>query len=523
MTRLLSIISILIVLGTPLYAQHNEDEYVSIESELERLDQMVETRYKYQHRCELQADSLKKIYRTTTGLERVNTLRQIFQLYIKFDADSAWRAIREMRSLPEHDTCHWYQQMAQLGVIHINGSRGLYMSALEDLDKIRQEGIDPKCAHVYYNVRHIVMGLLTDYAIQVAPYAAERYRKQRAAVLDTLIELEDDPIERRILIATQLHSIERYQECCDTLRPIIPLCNDEQLAKAYYRMARGYNKLKINDAEIRYLARAAYYDLRLGKRDYQALRQMSLRLSRMGQHDRAYNYMVCAIEDAHHSKTSVRTLQASNLFPILNNEKEKQQAQRRFLYSINIIVLVFLLIGAVVWAVTIHHKNHKLKEARREIDRIDALKQDYLISLLSKSRSYLSTFVSFQRQMYKLYQAQSTTELGKQLKSNTLAQEELDRFYKDFDESFLRIYPDFIDRFNALLKPESRITPKNGELLTAELRIFALIFLGETETQQIAKLLSYSVTTIYNYRSRVRGQALGAKEDFEAQVAHLYD
>lgn len=510
------------LLAVPNYAQQHGDEYISIEKELEKLDEIIETRFEYQHRCELHADSLKHLFYNSTGMERINTLRQLFMFYIRYDADSAWLAIQRMRSLPEYDTCHWYQQMTDLSTIHLNGTRGLYMTALDNLDKMKEEGIDPKCQRVYHNVRHTVISLLTDYAIQVGPYIVDKYRRQRTEILDSLIVIEDNPIERRVLIATKLHSNGQFQECNDTLRPIIPLCDNEQLAKVYYRMARGYNKLNITDAEIRYLARAAYYDILVGKRDYQSLRQLSLRLSRIGQHDRAYNYLICAIEDAHMCKTSVRTLQASNLFPILNYERQKQEEQRKRFYIINFAVLFVLLTGAVIWAITIHRKNHKLKAARREIDRIDALKQDYLISLLSKSRSYLSTFVSFQRQMYKLYQAQSTTELGKQLKSNSLAQEELDRFYKDFDESFLRIYPDFIDRFNALLKPESRITPKNGELLTAELRIFALIFLGETETQQIAKLLSYSVTTIYNYRSRVRGQAIGAKEDFEAQVAHLY-
>lgn len=523
MKKILSIIIILMLLAIPNYAQQHEDEYISIEKELESLDEIIKTRFEYQHRCELHADSLKHQLCNSTGMERINTLQQLFSFYIRYDADSAWLAIRKMRSLPEYNTCHWFQQMTTLATIHLNGTRGLYMTALESLDKMEQEGIDPKCRKIYHIVRHIVIGLLTDYAAQVGPYIADKYRKQRTEILDTLISLENNPIERRVLIATKLHSNGQYQACNDTLLPIIHQCDNEQLAKVYYRMARGYNKLNVTDAEVRYLARAAYYDILVGKRDYQALRQLSLRLSRLGQHDRAYKYLICAIEDAHLCKTSVRTLQASNLFPILNYEREKQEEQRKTFYIINFIVLAILFIGAVAWAITIHRKNHKLKAARKEIDRIDALKQDYLINLLSKSRSYLSTFVSFQRQMYKLYQAQSTTELGKQLKSNSLAQEELERFYKDFDESFLRIYPDFIDRFNALLKPESRITPKNGELLTAELRIFALIFLGETETQQIAKLLSYSVTTIYNYRSRVRGQALGAKEDFETLVTHLYD
>ena len=76
-------------------------------------------------------------------------------------------------------------------------------------------------------------------------------------------------------------------------------------------------------------------------------------------------------------------------------------------------------------------------------------------------------------------------------------------------------------QFNSLLKPEAQIVPKNGEKLTTELRIFALIKLGIDDSSQIAKFLSYSLTTIYNYRSRVRNNALESKDDFETKVLAL--
>lgn len=75
----------------------------------------------------------------------------------------------------------------------------------------------------------------------------------------------------------------------------------------------------------------------------------------------------------------------------------------------------------------------------------------------------------------------------------------------------------FVQKFNELLLPESRIYPK-GELLSPELRIYALVRLGITDSAKIAQFLRYSVTTIYNYRTKMRNAAACSREEFERRV-----
>ena len=107
--------------------------------------------------------------------------------------------------------------------------------------------------------------------------------------------------------------------------------------------------------------------------------------------------------------------------------------------------------------------------------------------------------------------------------SNTcdFIRDERKTFYHEFDKSFLDLFPNFIESFNELLQEDGRIYPKSGELLTTELRIFALIRLGVTDSAQIAHFLSYSLATIYNYRSKIRNRALGDKDLFEENVMKL--
>ena len=88
-------------------------------------------------------------------------------------------------------------------------------------------------------------------------------------------------------------------------------------------------------------------------------------------------------------------------------------------------------------------------------------------------------------------------------------------------EIFLNLYPTFIEDFNALLVETERITPKSGDLLNKELRIYALIRLGITDSIKIASFLRCSLSTVYNYRTKMRNRAAVSREDFEKTVMKI--
>ncbi len=75
-----------------------------------------------------------------------------------------------------------------------------------------------------------------------------------------------------------------------------------------------------------------------------------------------------------------------------------------------------------------------------------------------------------------------------------------------------------MDKFNALLAEGEAIVPKGDDILTPELRVFALIKLGIVDSSSIATLLHYSANTIYNYRAKVKNKAKGDRDSFEAAV-----
>ena len=109
----------------------------------------------------------------------------------------------------------------------------------------------------------------------------------------------------------------------------------------------------------------------------------------------------------------------------------------------------------------------------------------------------------------------------KTLKSTAFVDNELEELYKNFDNIFLSLYPTFVEDFNTLLISEEQVVLKPGELLNTELRIFALIRLGITDSVKIASFLRYSLSTIYNYRTKARNKAAVLRDEFENLVMRI--
>ena len=165
--------------------------------------------------------------------------------------------------------------------------------------------------------------------------------------------------------------------------------------------------------------------------------------------------------------------------------------------------------------------NRKLSEANAELSELNTIKQQYITYYLEQCTMYLDKLEEYRRSLAKLAITSKINELFKAIKSERFIEEERIKFYKSFDETFLNLYPHFVEQFNELLAEGEKIYPKPGELLCTEIRIFALIRLGISDSNKIARFLRYSINTIYIYRSKVRNKAKGDKAEFEQEVMKI--
>lgn len=509
---------------------------------LEELDDAIAHKEQYQQRRQMVSDSLLRATSQASGQERINLLWSLIYNYENYQADSTLLMLEMLKQTPEYPTDTTLQRIVYISEARAYGVKGLYSTALDMLNSFDPTGLDDFTRLHYYNVRYSVTGWFADFAKRYSPQLSKSLTESMLPINDTIYSLEPDALNRRIIRTNKYLIGEQYQASMDSIRQEIEAIPADKRTHIYSILAQAYGKLGHKEEELRYLTLTAISDIRQGNTEYMALPILAQRTFELGQNERAYRYLICTLEDANFCKASLRTIEATEIFPIIQRAMtadENRQSRFKTWAIVILSVLMFLMFVSLYFIRRQHGKlnktrqllaqanndlkvsNLQLKSFNQELISADKVKEEYIMRYLSRCRRYLGSFESFQRQMYKLMQTRQLEELAKQLKSTAVINEEQEHFYHDFDEAFLNLYPHFIEKFNKLLREDAQIFPKKGELLTTELRIFALIRLGETDSAQIAKFLNYSVTTIYNYRSRTRNNALKDKENFENQVMQL--
>lgn len=165
--------------------------------------------------------------------------------------------------------------------------------------------------------------------------------------------------------------------------------------------------------------------------------------------------------------------------------------------------------------------NNNLLNTNEHLDESNKIKENYIAYSFDLCSNYIKKIEDFNNLLYKKVQLRKFDEIAKILSSHDIVSNELKEFYNNFDNMFLGIYPTFVDDFNKLLLPEEQIKLKSGESLTPELRIFALIRLGINDSSRIANYLHYSLSTIYNYRTKMRNKAAVPRDEFENYVMRI--
>jgi hypothetical protein len=298
-----------------------------------------------------------------------------------------------------------------------------------------------------------------------------------------------------------------------------------------------------------YLILSAISDIKSSVKDNASLTTLALLLHKEGDIKRAYKFINFSYEDASFFKSRLRFTLISNILPVINEayqiQKEQQQKKlRTFLLIISLLSLLLLVAIYLIYRQlnklniaqcelkkvngqlkslnnSLRESNDQLNNANDELSEANHIKEHYIGNFLTICSNYIDKMDSINRNVNKQIAAGKIEDLYTQTKSKKIIDGEIQQFYQNFDETFLHIYPHFVEQINALLEDKEQIVLKNNEALNTELRVFALIRLGINDSSRIAKLLRYSVNTIYNYRVKIRNKAKGNRDDFEKMVMKI--
>jgi len=543
------------------------------DSLLLKLDQAIKERPIYMEQKELKLVELKRLlHRQIPDEERFAILGTLLDEYRSFNTDSALHMAEEREQIAIRLGNREYIDNARMNKADVLGMTGMYKEVMDLMRNIHIDRLPVDIHPYYYHIYRTVYGLMADYA--VTAYEKKLYTELTDKYRDSLLLVNKDNLLIHTLIQSDQYNVRNeYDKAIRLLTDYLALQKDYEhdVAICAYTLSESYRLKGDKEKEKEYLIVSAMADMKTAVREYISLRKLAVLLYQEGDIERAYSYVKICMEDAAACNARLRKLEILEIFPIINDayqqKTEKQQEQMKWalvsisLLSLFLLLAIFYVYKQMKWALVsisllslflllaifyvykqmkkvaaarrevidankrlkelndeLHLSNAQLKEANHSIAENSYLKEEYIGRYMDQCSVYLEKMDNYRRSLGKIAATGNVEELYKNIKSSKFIEGELKEFYTNFDNTFLQLFPTFVEDFNALLADDEQISLKAGERMNTELRIFALIRLGITDSVKIAQFLRYSVTTIYNYRTKVRNKAAGDRDLLEQEV-----
>lgn len=507
-----------------------------IDSLLKVLDKTIAKRAVYTAEKEQKIDSIKRVLQRERSLENHYHLNnELIAEYQSFKCDSALAYINRNIQLAHGLDNKEFIDESRLRLAFVLSISGLFTQAFEIFNTIEFDDL-PHHLKVYYCWGYIRYNenliKYTDNPNYDGVHFAEIARCR-----DTLMNLLGKDSDMYLKEKSFKLKAEGEFEASAEIQ--LALFKNEPVDSHGYAMsAMGLSMIhKALGNELlqeKYLLLAAITDVRLAVKENESLLNLAMYLHHKGAIDRAYNYIQAALKDANFYNSRFRNAVIARTQPIIEaTYLAKIEQQRRNLRSYALAISAFL----VVLIVTLYFLYKQIKtvsRARRNLNAINVqlistnqrldeanlIRERYIGYYINQCAVYLDKLDEFRKTVSRKIKAGQLDELQKLSAATATLEKDAQELYTDFDSTFLEVYPDFVEAFNALLREDERYVLKKNHLNT-ELRIFALIRLGITDVNQIATFLRYSMQTIYNYKSKVKGKAATDPEHFEENVKKI--
>ncbi|MEE1898616.1 DUF6377 domain-containing protein [Flavobacterium rakeshii] len=482
----------------------------------------------------------------TPGLDLKEEYRineQLYEQYRKFYLDSAIYYINRNISIGNTLNNGYYRDRSSIQLANLYSSKGNFLESQSLLDGVTITKQPNDLKALYYEFYSQF------YEHYTTNNPSEHYAKQIEVYRDSLLQvLSPDSNKYKINLAQQLMYKKEYSKARELLEKMenSSTVKDPDYAMYVYLLGDIYMREDKQEEGVRYYCLAAVTDIENGIRDHGAIQNLAIYYYYQGKIDLAYKYAQSALADAVACNVKFRTLMMSEFYSIINaSYQEKENAAKSTLrtYLTLISILSFFLILAVVYVysqmrriskvkeellvsgerqkdlnMNLKTANEQLKVFNSQLHESNRVKEEYIAQFFDICSSYIAKLDDYRKKLNKKAMNKQFDELSKILKSSSVTNEELHELYERFDTIFINLYPNFVSEFNDMLLPEEKIELKPGELLNAELRIFALERLGISDAVKIASFLRYSLSTIYNYRTKVRNKVAISREEFDERL-----
>ena len=537
MTRKLSTLVLLLGLTTLLSAKEPAQRL------LRELDAVLANASTYEGYFQQRTDVLRQLLQGKNTPEQEYEIRKkLASEFASYSLDSTIVQLNRNRTLARELGDTYRSAETDFALAREYALAGYHSDALEILSSYRLEAIPPGLEYAFFEVSNYLYGELAAYSSNNAQYWQKRdmYRQSMLPFMEEgTYEWYDQQRVQAEAGRDRGKALEYALKALEVTEP-----NSRQYARAAFFVSVYQQD---PDDEIAWLARSAIADVMCATKDYASLNDLAERLYRQGDIDRAFKYAADhGMPDALFFGGKLRPWQIAQFFPALEQAYAAKSARntRQMWVLIGIAGLLLLALAGLLSYLsrrqrvlvrtrkeleeekarvdrrnqTLQDVNEQLQNLNNELQESSKVRQEYIALYLQNLSENISTTRQYKNHVLKYIRRGNDKYLIEEIEALPPIEDDIREFYQMFDRTFVNLYPDFVDEFNALLADGEAIVPKGDDILTPELRVFALIKLGITESSKIATLLHYSANTVYNYRAKIKNKARGDRELFEAAV-----
>ena len=225
-----------------------------------------------------------------------------------------------------------------------------------------------------------------------------------------------------------------------------------------------------------------------------------------------------ALEDADFYNARHRKLSINPILPIIEQAQLEVMTRQRNLMGLLVLLCVVTVILVVVALMLFRRQHKQLIRKRSQLVEANRIKEEYIGYSFYINAEFISEFEELYKTISQKIAARQYDDL-RDLSKLSKINKKRESMYESFDKCFIRIFPSFVREYASLF-PEGMVDP-NATELTSEMRIFALIRLGITDSERISKFLNYSVHTIYTYKTRAKNKSIVGNEEFEKRIKNV--
>ncbi|MFK7953480.1 MAG: DUF6377 domain-containing protein [Ekhidna sp.] len=430
------------------------------------------------------------------------------------------------------------------------GNVGRSKEAEDVLKQIDTKNLSAPLFLRYCNIARKLFEDLSFYAI--TEDGTSNYLALYKTYKDTLLSLIEENTNIFLsILEKDLLDDRRLDECLEVNTQMLGRVSSGTKEYSLFTFHRSliYELMNNQEKQKEYLLLSAISDIRASVKDNASLSMLATLIHEENQVEKAYRYIKNAYEDAMFYNSRLRFLEISRTLSQITASYQQISDKQKNRLKQNLIIISLLSIVLLITSILIYRQvkklsiarnglklsNGKLNSANRhltqtktkleklylDLSESNHVKEQYIANFLNIHSEYIDKIDKYQKVVKKMIANRKYEALYQKVNSQEVIDTEVREFYKTFDQAFLNIYPDFIKQFNGLLQQGEEIELKEDEILNTEFRIFALIRLGIKDSSQIARLLRYSVNTIYNYRVRIKNKAHGLRDEFEDKVQNI--